>query len=243
MNSTSHHHFDAVLFDLDGTLVETAPELADAANDCLAELGFPPVARSELRHWIGHGIRELMVQAVANHTGETPEHVRAGTFLDAAVQRFEGHYALRCGTSSTLFPRVREALESLRAGGVRLAVVTNKNQRFTRLVLDAHGLTPYFEMVVCGDSFPLKKPDPTGVQACLDFFGVSRQRTLFVGDSHIDVDTARAAGIAVWAVPYGYNLGQPIEATAPDRVIADFSVFETWPDSNAETTSTRARVL
>ena len=120
---------------------------------------------------------------------------------------------------------MRETLTALRGHGVKLAVVTNKEDRYTTTVLNVHGLTPLLDAVVSGDSFPAKKPDPTGVQSCLCRFGVAPERALFVGDSSIDVATARNAGVRVWVLPYGYNMGQPIEACAPDRVIADCSVL------------------
>ena len=100
-----------------------------------------------------------------------------------------------------------------------MAVVTNKEQRFTNTVLMAHQIRPFFDMVIAGDTLARKKPDPLPVRYCLDAFKVPASRALFVGDSQIDVDTARAAGVTVWAVPYGYNLGNPIAQAAPGRVI------------------------
>jgi phosphoglycolate phosphatase len=106
-----------------------------------------------------------------------------------------------------------------------LAVVTNKEGRYTQVVLDAHQLAPTFDRVISGDSFATKKPTPVGVEACLAQFGVSKDRALFVGDSSIDAATARNAGVPVWLLPYGYNMGEPIESCQPDRVIADFSAL------------------
>ena len=103
--------------------------------------------------------------------------------------------------------------------------MTNKEERYTRTVLDAHQLTAMFDRVVSGDSLPTKKPDPAGIRSCLAQFQVPAARALFVGDSSIDVATARNAGIRVWAVPYGYNMGQSIEACSPDRLITDFSML------------------
>ena len=120
---------------------------------------------------------------------------------------------------------MKDTLTALRAQGVKLAVVTNKESRYTATVLDAHALAPLFDRVVSGDTLAAKKPDPAGVESCLDEFQVHRRRALFVGDSSIDVATARNAGVSVWALPYGYNMGEPIEASNPDRVIADFSAL------------------
>jgi phosphoglycolate phosphatase len=151
--------------------------------------------------------------------------VRQSDTLPAIAAEFDIHYQNRCGTRSHLYPQVRETLARLRALGVKLAVVTNKESRYTRTVLDAHHLTPLLDHVVSGDTLPTKKPDPAGIRWCLEHFGVAANRALFVGDSSIDVATARNAGVAVWALPYGYNMGQPIEASAPDRVIADCSAL------------------
>ena len=215
--------FDLLLFDLDGTLVETAPEICDAVNDTLLALQLPPVTLERVCRWIGHGTRELLVQALASATRTAADAIRAAPSLGATVARFDHCYRARVGTRSRPYPQVREVLQSLREKGLLLAVVTNKEQRYTQAVLDAHQLAPLFDRVVSGDSLATKKPHPAGVLACLEQFRVSAQRALFVGDSSIDVATARNAGVAVWAVPYGYNMGEPIAACGPDRVLQDFS--------------------
>lgn len=217
--------FDLILFDLDGTLVETAPELTDAVNDTLSDAGCASVDQSQVERWIGHGTRELLVQAWAALSDMPVNVVRGDERLNGMVARFGEHYLRRCGTRSRLYPQVLETLHRLRGQGVRLVVLTNKETRYTQAVLDAHRLTPLFDRVVCGDTFPVKKPDPVGLRACLTQFNVTLARALLVGDSSIDVATARRAGIAVWALPYGYNLGRPIEDSAPDRVIQDLSAL------------------
>lgn len=221
--------FDLLLFDLDGTLIDTASEIADATNDTLSELGLPAVSEQQVRDWVGHGTQSLMLRAYTEVTGVSETAVKETGRLARIMEVFGRHYLARCGTRSSLYPHVREALHALRAQGVKLAVVTNKETRYTQTILVKHGLSELFDRVVCGDTFPIRKPDPTGVLACLEQFGVPRSRALFVGDSSVDVATARNAGIAVWALPYGYNLGQPIEASRPDRLIPDFSVFLAEP--------------
>jgi phosphoglycolate phosphatase len=217
--------FDLVMFDLDGTLIETAPEIMDAVNDTLRHFDLPEVMQQQVNDWIGHGTRELLIQALA-FTGKTDvASVRASESLALIAAEFDKHYQSRCGTRSHLYPQVRETLVALRERGVKLAVVTNKEGRYTATVLDAHLLMPLLDRVVSGDTMPAKKPDPAGIHSCLAQFGVVASRALFVGDSSIDVATARNAGVAVWALPYGYNMGQPIEACGPDRVISDCSVL------------------
>jgi len=225
MNTTFPTAFDLVMFDLDGTLIETAPEICDAVNDTLKHFGLSEVTQDQVDRWIGHGTRELLIQALAFARQLGVDAVRASDTLPLIAAEFDRHYQRRCGTRSQLYPQVREALQQLRERGVRLAVVTNKEGRYTQTVLAAHALVPLFDRVVSGDSLPTKKPDPAGIHSCLAQFEVRPERALFVGDSSIDVATARNAGVPVWALPYGYNMGQPIEDCAPDRVIADFSML------------------
>ncbi|WP_332744958.1 phosphoglycolate phosphatase [Hydrogenophaga sp.] len=217
--------YDLILFDLDGTLIETAPEIADAVNDTLAQFGLHAVTQTQVHEWIGHGTRELLISALADRRNTTTDAVRHDADFPAIESAFAAHYQQRCGTRSQLYPHVRETLQVLKDAGVKLAVVTNKEGRYTQTVLDAHQMAPLFDRVISGDTLPVKKPHPAAVLDCLNRFGVEAERALFVGDSSIDVATARNAGVAVWALPYGYNMGEPIEACKPDRVIADFSAL------------------
>lgn len=217
--------FDLVLFDLDGTLIDTGREIADAVNDTLGSLGLPAVTLERVCGWIGHGTRELLVQSMAFATGSAPDSVRAAPSLGETVAGFEQHYQQRCGTRSQLYPQVREVLLALRAHAIFLAVVTNKPACHTHKLLEAHQIATLFDWVISGDSLPTRKPDPAGVMACLERFQVTPSRALFVGDSSIDVATARSAGVSVWVVPYGYNMGHPITAAGADRVIQDFAAL------------------
>jgi phosphoglycolate phosphatase len=225
MKTSSSTPFDLVMFDLDGTLIETAPEICDAVNDTLRHFGLPEVTQDSVNRWIGHGTRELLIQALAHVRRVNIDAIRSSDALPLISTEFDRHYQRRCGTRSHLYPHVRSTLQQLREQAVKLVVVTNKEERYTRTVLDAHQLAPMFDRVVSGDSLPTKKPDPAGIRSCLAQFQVPAARALFVGDSSIDVATARNAGVLVWAVPYGYNMGQPIEASTPDRVIPDFSAL------------------
>lgn len=210
-----------VMFDLDGTLVATAGEIQDAVNDTLQQFGLPLVDERQVQDWIGHGTRALLAHAIAFGAGSSADLVRASDSFETLAAEFARHYARRCGTRSRLYPHVREVLGELRRRGVTLAVVTNKEQAFTQLVLQQHGLAPLLHAVLSGDTAPAKKPDPAGLQACMAAFGAEPRECLLVGDSSIDVAAARAAGVPVWAVTYGYNMGQPIAQAAPDRLLAD----------------------
>lgn len=216
---------NAYFFDLDGTLVETAPEIADAVNDTMRYFGWPEVAQQQVNDWIGHGTKELLIQALASVTNTPVGEVRGSPDLKEALPIFDRYYQSRCGTRSRLYPNVREVLATLRARGCKLAVVTNKEGRYTDTVLRVHALHEAFDVVISGDSFPVKKPDPIGVVDCLARWGLQGADALFVGDSSIDAATARNAGISVCLLSYGYNMGQPLLDCAPDRVIDDFAAL------------------
>lgn len=216
-------NWKAVLFDLDGTLVETSPEIADAVNDTLRHFGLAEVTQTQVDGWIGHGTRELLILALAHLNEQSLEDVRESQQLRDMLPVFDIHYQARCGTRSRLYPHVRETLSALRARGCRLAVVTNKEGRYTDTVLRTHDLHLTFDAVISGDTYPTKKPNPTSVLDILSRWEMNANDALFVGDSSIDAATARNAGLAVWLLPYGYNMGQPVEACQPDRVIVDFS--------------------
>ena len=180
-----------VMFDLDGTLVQTAGEISDAVNDTLRAFQRPAVPEEQVERWIGHGTRELMVQALAKVDGRPVDAVRASAEFADVMAAFDPFYEKRCGTRSVLYPHAREVLTALRQRGVKLAVVTNKEGRYTQAVLDAHALAPLFDRVVSGDTLPVKKPHPLAIADTLLRYGVAAERALFVGDSSIDVATAR----------------------------------------------------
>lgn len=203
--------FGAVLFDLDGTLVDTAPDIADALNAALSDEGLRPVPERFVRNRIGHGTRELLRQTLG--ADATPERI------ERLLERFHHHYAAHCGRRGRLFAEAAATLTTLRNAGVKLALLTNKEARFAEFVLRVHGLDAAFDARVCGDTLATRKPDGAVVAHALKQLGVARRRTLLVGDSETDVQTARNGGVAVWAVSYGYNQERPIEDARPDRVI------------------------
>lgn len=217
--------FDLLMFDLDGTLVDSAPEYADATNAVLRSRGLPEVTDAQVLGWVGNGAHEIVIHALAAASGRTPEAVRAERDeLEADMEAtFRPAYAECCGSRGRLFPQVRETLDAVKAVGVPLALITNKEAQLTTRVLDVHGLNGYFDPVLGGDSLPRRKPDPLPLQHCMEVYGVAPENSLLVGDSPIDVAAARAAKVCCWAVPYGYSRGRPISESRPDRVLADFS--------------------
>lgn len=206
--------YDAYLFDLDGTLVDTAPDLMAGLNTCLAEHGYSEVGEELTRRWVGHGVAKMIEQALVHQGHEKPAPRLAKSMFD----RFLDYYAAHIADESTPYPGVREALDSLgqHAG---LGVVTNKVSRLTAPLLDALDLARCFEVVVCSDTVGVFKPaaDPA-LHACA-CLGVEPARTLFVGDSITDVQCARAAGCDVVCVPYGYSGGIAPEDLGADCLI------------------------
>jgi len=218
---------ELVIFDLDGTLIDTAGEIAAATNDFLERQGWPEVGPDKVTRWIGRGTRALLALAIADATGEAPEHITNGADFRRYAAIFDHCYDTTCGSTSELFPGVRETLAGLHEAGVRLAVVTNKEHRYTTRILEARGIIEFFSPIISGDSLPTRKPDPAGAVACLAAHGVPAHQALFVGDSEVDACTARNAGVPVWLLPHGYNMGQPVAQASPDRIIADFAELRT----------------
>lgn len=217
--------YKLIMFDLDGTLVETALEICDAVNDTFAHFGIAGVQQKQVNDWIGHGTRELIIQALAHIESVPADQIRGSDRLKEIFEQFDPFYKARCGTRSHLYPHVREVLQELKAQGTKLAIVTNKETRHTETLVKYHQLDILMDIVISGDTFPTKKPDPVGIHHCLKQYGLDPEEALFVGDSSIDATTAKNAGVEVWLLPYGYNLGQPVADCHPDRLIDDFSAL------------------
>ena len=212
-----------VMYDLDGTLLDTADEIAQPVNLTLNEFGLESVSVDQVRNWIGHGTGWLMKRAWEEQKGsaDAVKDTVSDADWDKVMKRFVHHYEATAGTTSTPFPHVLETLRKARDYGVKQAVVTNKERRFADRILEKHGLTDQFDLVICGDSLSVKKPNPAVITHCLNTLGATQGESLFIGDSEIDVSTAKAAGVMCWAVPYGYNLGRPISEAMPDRIVPD----------------------
>ena len=209
--------YDLISFDLDGTLVDTADEIAEAANRALEAHGIVRRAPTEITHLIGAGTRELMGKLLARAFLERPTLAQS-VRPDAVLASMDHHYAITAGSSAVAYAGCHEALARLAAAGVRLACVTNKGSRHARSVLQATRLDGFFDLLIGGDSLPEKKPHPSVLRHVVKTLDASTDRTAHVGDSETDVQAARTAGVAAWAVPYGYNAGVPITRARPDRI-------------------------
>lgn len=206
----------AIVIDLDGTLLHTAPELTEAANRMLREMEYPQVAPELLMSYIGNGISWLVKRALTGDMHATPD----AALYDHALPIFEKHYS-QLLLDSKPFNGVVEGLDALRAAGFRLGCITNKVARYTEPLLKGIGLARYFEIVLSGDTLPEKKPHPMPLLHAAKFFGVTIDKLLLIGDSLNDTVAARAAGCPVFCVPYGYNHGEPVDGLFLDAVIAN----------------------
>jgi phosphoglycolate phosphatase len=204
----------AVTIDLDGTLLDTIPDLAAAANLMLRELERPPLDEALIRTFVGKGIQNLVERVLA----VAFDGVAAG-LLPRALPIYERCYESVNGRHTTIYPGVLEGLDALRAGGFALACVTNKSTRFTLPLLEQVGLASYFREVVAGDTLPRKKPDPLPLIHACGSLGVAPRDMLMVGDSVNDAQAARAAGCPVFCVDYGYNEGRDVRELDIDAIV------------------------
>ena len=206
----------AIVIDLDGTLLNTAPELAEAANRMLRDMEYPPVAQELLASYIGNGIGWLVKRALTGEMHATPD----AALYEHALPIFEKHYT-ELLLKSKPFDGVIAGLDAMRAAGFQMGCITNKLAHYTDPLLKGLGLAKYFEIVLSGDTLPEKKPHPLPLLHAARFFGVPIEKLLLIGDSLNDTVAARAAGCPVFCVPYGYNHGEPVETLDLDAVIAD----------------------
>jgi phosphoglycolate phosphatase len=204
-----------VMVDLDGTLIHTAPDLAASANAMLRDLGMAEYDLAVVSTWIGNGVPRLVKRSL---TGEMMAEPEAGLY-ERGLALFQKHYRAGVSRHSRPFPGVVEGLQQLQAQGYALACITNKAEAFTLPLLKDLDLYKYFQLVLSGDSLPRQKPDPLPLLHACRHFGITPEHGVLVGDSANDVQAARAAGMPVICVPYGYNHGHDIRESHPDLVV------------------------
>ena len=239
--------FPGYLFDLDGTLIDTAPDICAAMNHALEHFGYDPVPESMVRHWVGHGAQALIVQAVTAAHGNSARYGNAesidgdtsgahGTavvpgasspsvgpaLVDEMLEHFLDHYQGHIADASRPYPGVVDALRTLSNRQAKLAVVTNKRIEMTRKLLAELELTAWFDAIVGGDSTPNPKPAADPILFACRKIGLTTAQVLFVGDSLTDVSASRAAGCPVVCVPDGYNHGVAPEHLDADAIIGSF---------------------
>lgn len=204
-----------VLIDLDGTLVDSVPDLAFCVDEMLKQLGISPRGETAVRQWVGNGVQRLIERAITNDLNGTISSEQYAI----ALPIFEKLYAENTCKNSKLYNGVLEGLNWLKQQGWHLGCITNKPEQFTLPLLEILGIRSFFEIVISGDTLPEKKPHPLPLLHAASFFKVKPEQSLMIGDSKNDVQAARAAGFQVICVPYGYNHGENIELAHPDAVI------------------------
>jgi phosphoglycolate phosphatase len=218
-----------ILIDLDGTLVDSVPDLAFCVDGMMQRLGRPPHGEAVVRDWVGNGVERLVRRALIGRLEGEPDEAD----FQRAYPVFMALYRENTSKRSFLYPGVREGLEYLATKGYRLGCVTNKAAEFTEPLLRDLGVRDYFGLVVSGDSLPRRKPDPMPLLHAAEYFGVEPTDSLLVGDSVSDVKAARAAGFRVFCMSYGYNHGQDIRAAKPDAVLDRLVDIKTLLDEAA----------
>ena len=224
----SHLRYDAAIIDLDGTMVDTLGDFAEALNRMLGDLELPPIAAQHIERMVGKGSEHLLrsvLNHVLEHMGKAPTAIEIEALYAHAWPSYQRHYLAINGHYARVYPGVEAGLQALRHAGLRLACLTNKPTSFALPLLRAKGLEGYFEQVFGGDSFDRKKPDPLPLLKTCEALQTAPARTLMVGDSSNDAQAARAAGCPVVLVTYGYNHGLPAQAVDADGYVASLELL------------------
>ena len=212
---------EALIFDLDGTLVDTAPDLMAATNHIMALEGRPAVSEAQIRQFVGHGAMDLIKRGMAA-TGSVPDDVR----LKILHQQLLDYYGDNIATHSKLFDGLLPLLDKAAERGLKMGVCTNKVEGLSYKLLDEIGIAKYFTAVVGGDTLPIMKPDPEPYFEVARRLGVDASRSIMFGDSETDIRTAQNAGVPVIAVSFGYTI-QHVSHFKPTHVIDHYD--EAWP--------------
>ena len=207
----------AVIFDLDGTLVDTAPDLWRATNHVLAQAGRGEITLDQVRAYVGFGARKLIARGFAA-TGDLPDD----RDIEPLYEKFVAYYGANIAAGSTPFPGCLALLQRLKAEGFRLGICTNKLEALSVKLIKTLGLGAYFDAIVGPDTIGIAKPDPAPYREALRRMGAEKARSVLVGDSETDVLTARAAGVPVIGVTFGYT-AEPIQTFKPDALVSDFA--------------------
>ena len=210
---------DLLIFDLDGTLIDSKKDLVGAVNATRAHMGMPALEAERVATYVGNGAPVLIRRALGGEATEAE--------IEEGLEFFLEYYREHSLDATTLYPAVRESLERLHAAGKRLAVLTNKPIAMSCRIVEGLRLAGYFFRVYGGNSFDFKKPHPIGVNTLIAETGISHERTLMVGDSSVDMQTARAAGVRCCGVTYGFA-PETLRDPAPDIVVDRIEELADW---------------
>jgi phosphoglycolate phosphatase len=216
-----------VLFDLDGTLIDSVPDLAYCVDEMMKQLGMPVRGEAAVRDWVGNGVQRLTERALIGAVEGMPDQ----ELMDKAYPIFLELYTHNNAVRSCVYDGVVEGIEWMLKQGYRIACVTNKAEAFTIPLLKDKGLHDYFEFIVSGDTCAEKKPHPMPLLHAAKLMGVEPENALMVGDSRSDVKAARAAGFHIFCMTYGYNHGEDIRDYNPDVILDSFAEFPNYIES------------
>ncbi|MGP4712867.1 MULTISPECIES: phosphoglycolate phosphatase [unclassified Psychrobacter] len=211
-----------LIFDFDGTLIDSVPDLADAINTMLTTLGKPTYSLDTIKEWVGNGSRLLVERALVGQT-QVPDGALTPSEADHAEQIFLEAYNNIETSKTVAYPDVDKGLHQLKQAGYTLALVTNKPIRFVPKILESFGWTPLFSSVLGGDSLPVKKPDPTPLLHTYQTLGFTPMQAVMIGDSVNDMLAGKSAGMDTLALSYGYNYGQDIRDSRPSAAFDNFA--------------------
>jgi phosphoglycolate phosphatase len=217
---------EMVLIDVDGTLVDSVPDLAYCVDAMMRELGMPERGEAQVRQWVGNGVERLVKRALLNQLDGEPDEA----LYARALPLFEALYRENTSKRSCLYDGVGEALDFLKSTGIRIGCVTNKASQFTLPLLKDLGVHDFFEVIICGDMLERKKPDPMPLLHAAEQLETSPSASLMIGDSMSDVKAARAAGFQIVCMSYGYNHGEDIRDYNPDAVIDSMAEIKDMVD-------------
>jgi phosphoglycolate phosphatase len=206
-----------VMFDLDGTLIDSVPDLAKAIDHMLVKFELPKAGEERVRSWVGNGAGKLVERALSYHQADVE------TLQQAAMNEFLRCYEESCAQDTCLYPGVREGLIEFQQRGCLMAIITNKPRRFIKPILQALDIDHYFSYLSGGDDHPNKKPQPDSLLECMKFFNVDQTQALMIGDSCNDIEAAKNANVLVAAVDYGYNHGRDIVEDKPDIIVSSIN--------------------
>ena len=214
---------EMILIDVDGTLVDSVPDLAWCVDAMMQQLGREPRGEQQVRDWVGNGVERLVRRALVGALDGEPDDAD----FERAYPLFMELYAENTSKRSFLYPGVREGLDRLKAAGYQIGCVTNKAAQFTEPLLKDLGIFDDFSIIISGDTLAKKKPDPAPLLHATEYFGCDPARSMMIGDSVSDVAAARAAGFQIICMSYGYNHGVDIRDANPDAVVD--SMLEIFP--------------
>ena len=209
---------ELIMIDVDGTLVDSVPDLSWCLDETLKQVGLPPRGEASARNWVGNGVIRIVERGIANDldAAHDPE------IFEKAMPIFRALYAENTSKRSVLYPGVREGMDYLQTLGIKIGCITNKDAEFTHPILKDLGLWDDFEIVISGDTLAKKKPDPLPLLHGAKELGADPKNSLMLGDSTSDVKAARAAGFDIICMSYGYNHGVDISESKPDAVVDSF---------------------